>query len=328
VSDHSFTQNEQSIELNQLGAFDRASAAEAEGHSPGFEQGIGTNHPENLDFLTGRRKKLGIFFWFCTTYVVVIIVAAIFAPWLHIQNPNTAFVNGIPPWSPPSAAHWFGTDDEARDIFARIIYGARVSLEVGFGAILIGFTVGGFLGMVAAYRRGVIDFVLTTIMYIILSMPGLIVVIAILNFWTPRSTLKIILIIGVTSIPLVYRVIRSSALSVGTRDFILAAKVQGATTKRIVFREILPNIMPIALSFILFGVAAVIVLEGGLAFLNLSVPPPTPSWGNMILDSSGRLPESQYLLMFTVAAIVLFLLSLNFIGDRLRAYFDIVDSNL
>jgi peptide/nickel transport system permease protein len=196
------------------------------------------------------------------------------------------------------------------------------------GAILIGYSVGAPLGMLAAYRRGRFDAILTTVMYVLLAFPAIIATIAVLSFWTPRSLIKIIFVIGIASIPLIYRVIRTATLSVATKDYVVAAKVQGATDRRILMKELLPNIAPIALSFFLIGVATVITLEGALAFLGLSVLPPTPSWGNMINEARTILQSNPQLVIFPSLALCLFLLCLNFIGDRIRTHFDVTDGKL
>ena len=243
-----------------------------------------------------KKEPLGVLFWICVGWIGLNIVGAIFANVLPIENPlfqNYSLVN-----AGPSLHHLFGTDDLGRDIFSRVVYGSRVSLSVGAGAMLIGFGVGAPLGMLAAFRRGRFDAILTNVMYVLLAFPAIIATIAILSFWTPRTLFKIIVVIGIASVPLVYRVIRTATLSVATKDFIVAAKVQGATDRRILLRELMPNIAPIAISFLLIGVATVIALEGALAFLGLSVNPPTPSWGNMINESRTILQMNPWLVIF------------------------------
>ncbi len=273
-----------------------------------------------------QREPLGLLFWVCVGWIALNIFGAIFANVLPLINPQTQNYNVLN--AGPSLHHLFGTDDLGRDIFSRVVFGSRISLSVGAGAMVIGFGVGAPLGMLAAYRRGRFDAILTNIMYVLLAFPAIIATIAILSFWTPRSLLKIILVIGVASIPLVYRVIRTATLSVATKDYVVAAKVQGATDRRILLRELLPNVAPIAISFLLIGVATVIALEGALAFLGLSVLPPTPSWGNMINESRTILQQNPWLALFPSLAMIFFLLSLNFIGDRLRHHFDVTEVKL
>jgi peptide/nickel transport system permease protein len=267
-----------------------------------------------------RKKKLGVLFWICVGWLILNFIGAIFANVLPLENPlfqNYSVVNAA-----PSLHHLFGTDDLGRDIFARIVFGSRVSIEVSLGAMLIGFGVGAPLGMLAAFRRGKFDSILTAVMYVLLAFPAIIATIAVLSFWTPRSLLKIIIVVGIASIPLVYRVIRSATMNYSTRDFVVAAKVQGATDRRIIMKELLPNIAPIGVSFLLIGIATVVTLEGALAFLGLSVNPPTPSWGNMINESLSILQQNPWLAIFPSLAMCLFLLCLNFIGDRLRSHFE------
>lgn len=273
-----------------------------------------------------KKAPLGPLFWICVGWIVLNIIGAIFANVLPIQNPLYQDYNVIN--AGPSLHHIFGTDDIGRDIFSRIVYGSRVSITVGFGAMVIGFGIGAPLGMLAAYRRGRFDAIITTIMYILLAFPAIIATIAVLSFWTPRSVFKIILVIGLASVPLVYRVIRTATLSVATKDYVIAAKVQGATDRRIMMKELLPNIAPIGISFLLIGVATVIALEGTLAFLGLSVNAPTPSWGNMINESRTVLQQNPWLAIFPSLALCLFLLGLNFIGDRLRSHYDVTEVKL
>ena len=298
---------------------------------PAEAMGLVTVSPEPHEatahvFVTEKRGKLGLLFWFSSAYALLNVVGAIFAGAFGLESPSAVpFVNE---YAAPNAHHIFGTDGYGRDIFSRVVYGSRVSLEVGLGAILIAFIIGGSFGMLAAYVRGKTDVIISSLMYTILAFPGIVLLIAVLTFWQPASIYKIILVVGVAAVPLVYRVIRAATLSVATRDFVLAARVQGASSSRIIFRELLPNIAATVLSFLLIGIAGVIALEGTLAFLGVSVRPPTPSWGNMIYEGQSSLPQSEYVVGFAGLAICLFLLSLNFMGDRLRSYFDVTEVKL
>ena len=273
-----------------------------------------------------KNEPLGPLFWICVGWLALNIIGAIFANVLPVQNPLNQDYNFIN--SGPSLHHIFGTDDLGRDIFARIVYGSRVSIAVGAGSMVIGFGIGAPLGMLAAYRRGRFDTFVTTVMYVFLAFPAIIAVIAVLSFWTPRSMFKIIVVIGFASVPLVYRVIRTATLAIATKDYVIAAKVQGATDRRILMKELLPNIAPIGISFLLIGIATVVTLEGALAFLGLSVNPPTPSWGNMINESRTILAQNPWLVLFPSLALCLFLLCLNYIGDRVRSHLDVTEVKL
>ncbi len=277
------------------------------------------------------KKKLGVLFWICVGWIVLVAVTATIANLLPLPNPDlgnyNSVQNGGPGWG-----HLLGTDDLYRDIFSRLIYGARVSLVVGFGGALIGLVVGGIPAMISAYRRGRIDTALNTGSYVVLAFPAIVAVIAIVSFWG-KSLFKITLVIGLFAAPLIFRVVRASTLSYATRDFVLAAKALGASDTRILTREILPNIMPTIVSFGLIAVATIIVLEGSLAFLGLSVSPPTPSWGNMLNEGSSLLTGAKgqtnpWLVIFPAGAMFLLLISLNVVADKLRAYFDVSEIKL
>jgi ABC-type dipeptide/oligopeptide/nickel transport system permease subunit len=284
---------------------------------------------ETTDELT--QKTLGPFFWICVGWISLIILLALIANLLPLPNPSyqnyAAPQNAGPGWG-----HLLGTDDLNRDILSRLIYGSRVSLIVGFGGALLGFVLGGVPAMISAYRRGRIDTFLNTASYVVLAFPAIVAVIAIVTFWG-HALWKITLIIGIAGAPLIFRVVRASTLSYATRDFVMAAKALGASDRRILAREIFPNILPTVVSFGLIAVATIIVLEGSLAFLGLSVQPPIPSWGNMLNESATLLSGSAgqtnpWLVIFPAGAMFLLLFSLNVVADKLRSYFDVTEVKL
>jgi peptide/nickel transport system permease protein len=277
------------------------------------------------------KKKLGVWFWMCAGFIVLVAVLATFASVLPLPNPDLGNYNSAQN-AGPGWGHLLGTDDLYRDILSRLIYGARVSLIVGFGGALIGLIVGGIPAMISAYRRGRVDTILNTGSYVVLAFPAIVAVIAIVSFWG-HSLFKITLIIGLFSAPPIFRIVRASTLSYATRDFVLAAKALGASDTRILSREILPNVMPTIVSFGLIAVALIIVLEGSLAFLGLSVEPPTPSWGNMLNEGASLLTGTKgqtnpWLVIFPASAMFLLLLSLNVVADKLRTYFDVTEIKL
>ena len=268
------------------------------------------------------KKPLGILFWLAVGWVGLIIFLAVIANLLPLPNPD--FQNYSAVNASPSLHHLLGTDDLGRDLLSRVIFGARVSLIVGFVSVAIGLVVGGTLGLVSGYKGGRLDVSLNAGAFVLLAFPAIVAVIAIVAFWG-QTLPKITIILGVAVIPLLYRVVRASSLSFANRDFVVAAKTMGASTPRIIFREILPNVVPVAVTFGLITVAGVIVIEGSLAFLGLSVPLPTPSWGNIIAEgaSNGNLQTNPYIMIWPVLTMFLLLLSINLIGDRLRQRFDI-----
>jgi peptide/nickel transport system permease protein len=278
-----------------------------------------------------QKRRLGWFFWVCVGWIGLVVFGAVFASVLPLQDPTLQPTNPLIN-AGPSMAHWFGTDTLGRTIFSRVVYGARVSLIVGFGAIAIGLVLGGIPGMIAGYARGLTDAITNAVFYVLLAVPPLVAVIAIVTFWKP-ALFKITLVLGVAASPLIFRLVRASTLSYASRDFVTAARSLGATNLRILFKEILPNIVPAVVSFSLIGVATVVVLEGTLAFLGLSVPNTTPSWGNMLNESLAGLNDTPglsnpWLVIFPAAAMFLFLLALNLVGDRLRQYFDVAEIKL
>jgi peptide/nickel transport system permease protein len=267
-------------------------------------------------------RPVGILFWLALAWVAVVVILAVIANLLPLPSPSFQNYSAIN--APPSVHHLLGTDDLGRDLLSRLIFGARVSLVVGFCAVAIGLVIGGTLGLVSGYKGGGLDATLNAGSFVILAFPAIVAVIAIVAFWG-QSLFKITVIIGVGTIPLLFRVVRASSLSFARRDFVIAARTMGATSTRIVFREILPNVVPVAVTFGLLTVAGVIVLEGSLAFLGLSVSLPTPSWGNLISEgtANGLLSINPYIMLWPALAMFLLLLSINLIGDRLRQRFDI-----
>lgn len=284
---------------------------------------LGRDASNNAMMKPEKKKPLGILFWVCVGWIILNVLLAVFANFLPLIDPLYQNYNAVN--SGPTLHNLLGTDDLGRDILSRIIFGSRVSIFVSFGAMSIAFLVGVPTSMLASLRRGRFDKILTTVMYSFLAFPAIIATISVLSFWVPRSLSKVIIVVGIFSIPLVYRVIRTASLAVAGREYVTAAKVQGATDRRILIREILPNITPILVSFLLIGIAQVVALEGALAFLGLSINPPTPSWGNMINEARTVLDVNPWLVIFPSIALVLFILSLNFIGDRLRNHFDVAE---
>lgn len=229
----------------------------------------------------------------------------------------------------PERAGWFGTDSNGRDIFARSMYGARISLTIGAASIIFGLIIGGGLGLLAGYKGGKIDRVIETIMNIILAFPALLLVVFIVGFFGSsgadqaqnRSIQPIILALVILSIPPLQKLVRANTIVYAQREFVTAARSIGANSTRIVIKEILPNVMPAMLTFALTGMAILMVAEGALAYIGLSVNAPTPTWGNMILDGQGKLENSWWISLMPAATMFITILSINLLGDVLAEKF-------
>jgi peptide/nickel transport system permease protein len=273
-----------------------------------------------------RRKKgtLGIGGWLCTAWLAVVVGTAVLAPLLPIKEPNEIDFTLLP-HEAPSGHALLGTDEQGRDILARLIWGGRVSLVVALGVILIGMVVGGLIGLISGYFGGKVDTFLMSIVDILLAFPALILLIALTAYLGGPGLRNVVLGISLVSIPAFARISRATTLAFAQREFVLAARTAGATNWRIIRREILPNVMFPVVAFALLVVAIAIVAEGSLAFLGLSVPKPDPSWGSMIDGGRSVLTQRGILHVSLFPAIMMFLtvLSVNFLGDRFRARFDV-----
>jgi len=276
-----------------------------------------------------EEKKLGIGFWLSVAWIVFIIAVAVLVPWLPVKDPGERFTDiqekGFPPYA-PSGDHWFGTDADARDMMSRTIWGARVSLVVGFAAIAFGFLVGGTIGLIGGFVKGWFDKLSSFVMIVLLSFPALILAILITSL-AERSLRTICLTIGVLSIAPVSRLARSASLVFSEREFVMAARTMGAKPSHIMLRELLPNVMIPMSALALLGTAVAIVAEGGLAFLGLSVEK-GDTWGKLILLGSGDLEEAPWISFTPIGALFLTVMALNYAGDRLRDYFDVREISL
>jgi peptide/nickel transport system permease protein len=227
---------------------------------------------------------------------------------------------------PPSAEHWFGTDRTGRDIWSRTIHGGRVSLEVGLLATLLSTSIGLVLGSVSGYYGRWIDMVIMRFTDVVMTFPSIVIMLT-LAALLPRTVTSIVLVIGLLSWPRVARLVRGQFLTLRRQEFITAANCLGVPDRRIIFVHILPNVFAPLVAMITFSVGEAILIEAGLSFLGLGVPPPTPSWGNM-LEAARNLQILQDLpWMWIPPAImtVLTVLCINFIGDGLR---DAIDPRL
>jgi peptide/nickel transport system permease protein len=290
-----------------------------------------------------KRKGIGLGGWLALIWLGGLIIVAILLPYLPLKKPNTLDVIN-PDVSPfKMSSHILGTDDNGRDMLSLCLWGARSSLIVGFGAISFGFLAGGFLGLVSGYFRGKLDTVLTGLFNVLLAIPQFILALALVTVFandtidnsgqphpvTPgRRILVLVFALGVVSIPVLARITRANTLTWSEREFVMAARAQGAKNARIMFREVLPNVLPAMFSIALLGVAVVIVAEGGLSLLGIGVHEPAVSLGQLIALNRGNLQQYPYQVFLPIIMIFFTVLSLNYLGDIVRARFDVREAGI
>jgi len=222
---------------------------------------------------------------------------------------------------PPGHKHLLGTDDLGRDVLVRMLYGARISLLVGFVAVGLSCLIGIALGSLAGYYGGWIDALIMRFVDIMLCFPTFFLILAVIAFLNP-SIWNIMIVIGLTSWMGVARLIRAEFLSLRQRDFVLAAQALGASDARLIFRHILPNAMSPVLVSATLGVAGAILTESALSFLGIGVQPPTPSWGNMLITGKQTLGSAWWLSVFPGLAILITVLGYNLLGEGIRDALD------
>jgi peptide/nickel transport system permease protein len=266
--------------------------------------------------------------WVVLFGALVVTAAAILAILAPAVAPTDPIKNSLldrltpPMWAEGgSARHPLGTDTLGRDVASRLLYGARVSLIVGFTAVVIGGAVGVLLGTLAGYYRGWLDDVLMRIGDVQLAFPLLVLAIGVLSV-LGASVLNVILVLGVSGWVQYARIVRGETLSLTQREFVEAARALGAADREIVWRHVLPNVLPPVTVVATFSVARVIIAEASLSFLGLGIPPPAPSWGAMLDEGRNYITTGWWLALFPGLAILLLVLGINLVGDWLRDALD------
>jgi peptide/nickel transport system permease protein len=248
------------------------------------------------------------------------VLAAIFAPVISPANPATIDLNHR--LAPPGPGHWLGADELGRDILSRIIYGARLSLIVAVSVVTCSLLLGILLGGIAGYYGGVLDTMLNIfVMNAFLALPGILLAIAFVAFLGP-GMINLILALSIGGWVGYARLVRGQVLAVREREFVEAARALGASDLRIFARHILPNIVQPLIVQSAIGMAGAVLAEATLSFLGLGVPPPAASWGSMLNDARSHLFDAPHLVVFPALAVMLCVLSFNFLGDALRDYLD------
>jgi peptide/nickel transport system permease protein len=279
-------------------------------------------------------RKLGLAGWLSIVWLAVLVLSAILAPVLPLDDPDESFLE-IVRKGPIQPDHFLGGDGNGRDMLARVIFAARTSLIIAVTAVLVAFVVGGLLGMIAGYFRGRLDTVMSTLFNVILSIPALVLVLSMVAVFASadedtsnaKTMTVLIAAIALVSVPLIARITRAATMAWSEREFVRAAEVLGAKHSRIMLREVLPNVLPAMASIALLGVGIALVVEGGLALLGASVTE-VPTWGNMIAIGRSDLARAPHIVGIPSVAIFLTILSLNVLGDVIRARFDVRESLL
>ncbi len=251
--------------------------------------------------------------------ITLFVVAALAAPWITPYDPVQTSWTAIR--KAPSAQHWMGTDENGRDVFSRVVFGARASLLAGVVSVLIAGGIGVPLGLLAGFAGGGVDAVIGRLVDAMLACPFLILAIALAAFLGPDLT-NAMIAIGVTAAPVFVRLARSATMDAATNEYVEAARALGNPPWRVAIRHILPNIVPPVLVQATLAIATAIIAEASLSFLGLGQQPPLPSWGSMLNSAQRFLTQAPWLAVFPGLAIFLAVLSFNLVGDGLRDALD------
>jgi peptide/nickel transport system permease protein len=256
--------------------------------------------------------------------IAVFIAAAILAPVIAPYNPSEQFFDGLTLEGsplPPGARFWFGTDTNGRDQFSRLLYGAQTSLLIGIVANGIAVVVGTCLGVVAGYVRGFLGAAIMRFTDLMMAFPPLLLAIALAAILKPGLNI-VILVIALVNWVQIARVIYTETLALSEREYIEAARAMGADTWRILWRHLLPHLVPTVIVYATLGIATTVLLESMLSFLGRGVQPPTPAWGMMIFESQSYFLNAPWLVFIPGAAILILALAFNLVGDGLRDVLD------
>lgn len=295
--------------------------------------------PAPITVEKAKSKRLGIFGWFAIIWLSMVALMAIIPGIFPVKSLTERDRDAIVAQQfGPTAENWLGVDMSGYDMMTKVVYGARASMIVGVVAIGFALLIGGFLGLIAGYFKGRLDAVLSSFFNVLLAFPALVLALTLVTVFASqpgvgygRRVLVVTAALGIVSISPLGRITRANTLVWSEREFVLAARILGTKTPRIIWREVLPNVLPAMMQISLLGIGIVIVAEGALALLGVGVPAEisSPSWGNLVASLRSQLFLGRPWGVFAPsAAIFLTVLSLNYLGDVLRARFDVRESVL
>ena len=273
-----------------------------------------------------RRPRRPVALYLSLVWLFLVVAGAVLAPWLgFLDDPHRPLAGQ--PEEGPSWSHWFGTDQLGRDMFARSVWGGRLSLSIAGPAVGMGVVIGGVLGVVAGYFGKWIDLAVSSVVNVALALPALVFALFIVTM-LGQSFWNVTIAVTILTIPAIARIARAQALRFAAREFVIVANVMGARWPRLLFREVLPNVVPALASIAFLAMGIVIIAEGSLSFIGVSVGSPSITWGNILAAGRGRLEESPHIALTTGGVMFATLMALNFVGDDLLRRLDVREARI
>ena len=271
-----------------------------------------------------RRRRLAL--WLSLAWLALVVAGTVLAPWLGFLDDPYKPLAGQPEEG-PSWSHWFGTDQLGRDMFSRSVWGGRLSLSIAGPAVGIGIVVGGLLGVFAGYFGKWVDLAVTSVVNIALALPALVFALFIVTM-LGQSYTNVTIAVTILSIPAIARIARAQALRFAEQEFVIVGRMMGARWTRLLFREVLPNVVPALASIAFLAMGIVIIAEGSLSFIGVSVGSPSITWGNILAAGRGRLEESPHIALTTAGVMCATLMALNFVGDEMLKRLDVREARI
>lgn len=273
-----------------------------------------------------RRRRHNAALWLSVGWLVLVIASAVLAPWLGFLDDPHKPLSG-PPEQGPSWSNWFGTDQLGRDMFARSVWGGRLSLSIAAPAVGIGIVVGGVLGVLAGYFGKWIDLGISSVVNVALALPALVFALFIVTM-LGQSYFNVTTAVTILTIPAIARIARAQALRFAAREFVTVAHMMGGRWPRLLFREVMPNVVPALASIAFLAMGIVMIAEGSLSFIGVSVGSPSITWGNILAAGKGRLEDAPHIALITGGVMFVTLMALNFVGDELLRRLDVREARI
>ena len=292
---------------------------QAASRTPGRVSATTVSRPQSQLTIVWRQLRRNRAAMLGAALISLEILIAVFAPLVAPYDPIEQSIYDA--LQPPSATHWLGTDEVGRDILSRIIYGTRISLRVGLLAVGIGSAIGVTLGLIAGFYGKMADNLILRLMDIWLAFPGILLALAIIAVLGP-SLFNVMIAVGLSAVPTYVRVTRSSVLSVREMEYVLGARAVGCPSRIIIWRHILPNVLPSLIVLTTLGIAGAILAAAALSFIGLGAQPPTPEWGAMLTVGRQFMRQAWWVTAFPGLAIMITVLGINLLGDGLRDALD------